>query len=79
MTDSVKSLISRYDEYTNSLQTHAMPLLRLFCRLWVAWVFLILALSKLPHGIAPCTCSNLSIKFRCYLGNLPPIQAHSQS
>lgn len=39
MTDSVKSLISRYDEYTNSLQTNAMPLLLLFCRLWVAWVF----------------------------------------
>lgn len=47
MTDSVKSLISRYDEYTNSLQTHAMPLLLLFCRLWVAWVFFNSGLIKL--------------------------------
>ncbi|MCA2453598.1 DoxX family protein, partial [Vibrio alginolyticus] len=47
MTDSVKSLISRYDEYTNSLQTHAMPLLLLFCRLWVAWVFFNSGLIKI--------------------------------
>ncbi|HHF2855115.1 TPA: DoxX family protein [Vibrio diabolicus] len=39
MTNTVKNLINRYDDLINTLQAGFVPLLLLFCRLWVAWVF----------------------------------------
>ncbi|BCB43824.1 membrane protein [Vibrio alginolyticus] len=39
MTNTVKNLINRYDDLINTLQAGFIPLLLLFCRLWVAWVF----------------------------------------
>lgn len=39
MTNTVKNLVNRYDDLINTLQVGFVPLLLLFCRLWVAWVF----------------------------------------
>ncbi|HHF2973601.1 TPA: DoxX family protein [Vibrio diabolicus] len=39
MTNTVKNLVNRYDDLINTLQAGFVPLLLLFCRLWVAWVF----------------------------------------
>ncbi|MGY0617675.1 DoxX family protein [Vibrio sp. FJH11] len=39
MTETIKRLITRYDEYTNLFQNGVVPFLLLLCRLWVAWVF----------------------------------------
>ncbi len=39
MTDTVKNLVNRYDDLISTLQAGFVPLLLLFCRLWVAWVF----------------------------------------
>lgn len=47
MTGNVKNLVGRYDQWIHTLQTALIPLLLLFCRLWVAWVFLNSGLVKI--------------------------------
>ena len=47
MTETIKNLITRYDEYTNTLQSKAVPFLLLFCRFWVAWIFFNSGLLKI--------------------------------
>jgi putative oxidoreductase len=47
MTENVKNLVGRYDQWIHTLQTALIPLLLLFCRLWVAWVFLNSGLVKI--------------------------------
>lgn len=47
MTENVKNLVGRYDQWIHTLQTALVPLLLLFCRLWVAWVFLNSGLVKI--------------------------------
>ena len=47
MTDTVKNLVNRYDDLISTLQAGFIPLLLLFCRLWVAWVFFNSGLIKI--------------------------------
>lgn len=47
MTETIKRLITRYDEYTNRFQNGVVPFLLLLCRLWVAWVFFNSGLIKI--------------------------------
>lgn len=47
MTETIKRLITRYEEYTNLFQIGFVPFLLLFCRLWVAWVFFNSGLIKI--------------------------------
>ncbi|MFN1552261.1 DoxX family protein [Vibrio natriegens] len=47
MTENVKNLVGRYDQWIHTLQTALIPLLLLLCRLWVAWVFLNSGLVKI--------------------------------
>ena len=47
MTDTAKNLVNRYDDLISTLQAGFVPLLLLFCRLWVAWVFFNSGLIKL--------------------------------
>jgi putative oxidoreductase len=47
MTENVKNLVGRYDQWIHTLQAACVPLLLLFCRLWVAWVFLNSGLVKI--------------------------------
>ncbi|WP_329347713.1 DoxX family protein [Vibrio natriegens] len=47
MTENVKNLVGRYDQWIHTLQAAFVPLLLLFCRLWVAWVFLNSGLVKI--------------------------------
>ena len=47
MTDTVKNLVNRYDDLISTLQAGFVPLLLLFCRLWVAWVFFNSGLIKI--------------------------------
>ncbi|ANQ27682.1 hypothetical protein BA894_15285 [Vibrio natriegens] len=47
MTENVKDLVGRYDQLIHTLQAACVPLLLLFCRLWVAWVFLNSGLVKI--------------------------------
>lgn len=41
------TLLSKYDTLISTLQTGFIPLLLLFCRLWVAWVFFNSGLTKI--------------------------------
>ena len=47
MTDTVKNLVNRYDDLISTLQAGFVPLLLLFCRLWVAWLFFNSGLIKI--------------------------------
>ncbi|CAM3124185.1 hypothetical protein VIMY103929_19725 [Vibrio mytili] len=39
MTDALKNLVYKYEQWNHILQNGVATLLLLFCRLWVAWVF----------------------------------------
>lgn len=54
MTDTLKNLVNRYDDLISTLQAGLVPVLLLFCRLWVAWVFFNSGLIKSRLGIAHC-------------------------
>ncbi len=41
------TLLNKYDTLISTLQTGFIPLLLLFCRLWVAWVFFNSGLTKI--------------------------------
>ncbi|BCG19257.1 DoxX family protein [Vibrio alginolyticus] len=47
MKDTVKNLVNRYDDLISTLQAAFVPLLLLFCRFWVAWVFFNSGLIKI--------------------------------
>ncbi|EEZ84891.1 TPA: DoxX family protein [Vibrio alginolyticus] len=47
MKDTVKNLVNRYDDLISTLQAGFVPLLLLFCRFWVAWVFFNSGLIKI--------------------------------
>ncbi|MGD8234228.1 DoxX family protein [Vibrio sp. TRT 1302] len=47
MSSSIKDLLERYDQGVDKLQMAFVPLLLLFCRLWVAWVFFNSGLTKI--------------------------------
>lgn len=47
MSSSIKALLERYDQGVDKLQMAFVPLLLLFCRLWVAWVFFNSGLTKI--------------------------------
>lgn len=47
MTNSIKNLAETYDSLVSKLQCGFVPLLLLFCRLWVAWVFFNSGLVKI--------------------------------
>ncbi|MDN3608734.1 DoxX family protein [Vibrio ostreicida] len=47
MSDLIKNRIAQYDSFVIKMQSVAVPLLLLFCRLWVAWVFFNSGLTKI--------------------------------
>jgi len=47
MSDSIKNMLNTYDNIINTIQSAFVPLLLLFCRLWVAWVFFNSGLTKI--------------------------------
>jgi putative oxidoreductase len=47
MSDSIKKMLNTYDNIINATQNAFVPLLLLFCRLWVAWVFFNSGLTKI--------------------------------
>ncbi|MBA5764098.1 DoxX family protein [Vibrio sp. 404] len=47
MTMTTKNMIETYDDLVGKLQCMFVPLLLLFCRLWVAWVFFNSGLVKI--------------------------------
>lgn len=47
MSSSIKDLLEIYDRGVDKLQMAFVPLLLLFCRLWVAWVFFNSGLTKI--------------------------------
>ena len=47
MSESVKNILSSYDNLVEKAQAIFVPLLLLFCRLWVAWVFFNSGLTKI--------------------------------
>lgn len=47
MSDSIKNMLNTYDNIINATQSAFVPLLLLFCRLWVAWVFFNSGLTKI--------------------------------
>lgn len=47
MSSSISNLIGRYDSLVNQAQALFVPLLLLFCRIWVAWVFFNSGLTKI--------------------------------
>ncbi len=44
---SIQNMMERYDSAVNQLQIGFVPLLLVFCRLWVAWVFFNSGLTKI--------------------------------
>ncbi|KLN63382.1 MULTISPECIES: DoxX family protein [Vibrio] len=47
MSSTIKSMLESYDNWVTKLQVGFVPLLLLFCRLWVAWVFFNSGLTKI--------------------------------
>lgn len=47
MTDALKNLVYKYEQWNHILQNGVATLLLLFCRLWVAWVFFHSGLIKI--------------------------------
>ncbi|EGA68284.1 hypothetical protein VISI1226_18461 [Vibrio sinaloensis DSM 21326] len=47
MSESVKNILNSYDNLVEKAQAIFVPLLLLFCRLWVAWVFFNSGLTKI--------------------------------
>ncbi len=47
MSSSISTLMGRYDSLVNQAQSLFVPLLLLFCRVWVAWVFFNSGLTKI--------------------------------
>ncbi|MCZ4295877.1 DoxX family protein [Vibrio sinaloensis] len=47
MSSSIKDLLEIYDRGVDKLQMAFVPLLLLFCRLWVTWVFFNSGLTKI--------------------------------
>ncbi|UAB70407.1 DoxX family protein [Vibrio sp. SCSIO 43132] len=47
MSSAVRNIIDAYDGIVEKLQAGFIPLLLLFCRLWVAWVFFNSGLTKI--------------------------------
>ncbi|WP_070962666.1 DoxX family protein [Vibrio sonorensis] len=47
MSNAVKNGLAHYDQLIAKLQCGFVPLLLLFCRLWVAWVFFNSGLTKI--------------------------------
>ncbi len=47
MSSAIKSMLESYDNWVEKLQIGIVPLLLLFCRLWVAWVFFNSGLTKI--------------------------------
>ena len=47
MSTAIKNTITRYDSLISKAQTLFVPLLLLFCRLWVAYVFFNSGLTKI--------------------------------
>ncbi|MCG9680215.1 MULTISPECIES: DoxX family protein [Vibrio] len=47
MSNAIKNMIESYDALVDKAQCVFVPLLLLFCRLWVAWVFFNSGLTKI--------------------------------
>jgi putative oxidoreductase len=47
MSSAIKNMLESYDNWVAKFQTGFVPLLLLFCRLWVAWVFFNSGLTKI--------------------------------
>lgn len=47
MSSTMSNLLDRYDSWVGKLQMGFIPLLLLFCRLWVAWVFFNSGMTKI--------------------------------
>ena len=47
MSSAIKNMLDSYDNWVAKFQAGFVPLLLLFCRLWVAWVFFNSGLTKL--------------------------------
>ncbi|KJY84432.1 membrane protein [Vibrio galatheae] len=47
MSRVINNMLASYDNWVNTLQMGVVPLLLLFCRLWVAWVFFNSGLTKI--------------------------------
>jgi len=47
MSSAIKNMLDSYDNWVDKFQAGFVPLLLLFCRLWVAWVFFNSGLTKI--------------------------------
>ncbi len=47
MSESIKNMLNHYDALIEKSQAVVVPLLLLFCRVWVAWVFFNAGLTKI--------------------------------
>lgn len=47
MSSAIKNMLDSYDNWVAKFQAGFVPLLLLFCRLWVAWVFFNSGLTKI--------------------------------
>lgn len=47
MSSAIKNMLESYDNWVARFQAGFVPLLLLFCRLWVAWVFFNSGLTKI--------------------------------
>lgn len=47
MSRMISNLLDKYDQWVEKLQLGFVPLLLLFCRIWVAWVFFNSGLTKI--------------------------------
>ncbi|WCP67027.1 DoxX family protein [Vibrio tubiashii] len=47
MSSAIKNMLESYDNWVAKFQAGFVPLLLLFCRLWVAWVFFNSGLTKI--------------------------------
>ncbi|MEF1173927.1 DoxX family protein [Vibrio sinaloensis] len=47
MSESIKNMLNHYDALIEKSQSVVVPLLLLFCRVWVAWVFFNAGLTKI--------------------------------
>ena len=47
MSLMISNLLDKYDQWVEKLQLGFVPLLLLFCRIWVAWVFFNSGLTKI--------------------------------
>lgn len=69
MSNAIKNMIESYDALVDKAQCVFVPLLLLFCRLWVAWVFFNSGLTKIASWDSTLYLLSTNIRCRFYLGS----------